>query len=381
MNGTGTLGGTALGNDGAIWTDVTGGNAVLPNRPILDVAFDPTTTTAPIAYAAAGGFNENTPTTPGHVFRVVCTTNCASFTWLDKSGNLPNIPVDSIIANPNFAPQVFAGTDFGLYYTDDITAATPVWYRFNAGLPNVMIWDMQTDRGNTTLALFTRSRGSYVWPLPLGPLTPLPTNLAVASATGTYGCTVNLSATLTSGGNPVSGKTVNFTLNGNAVGSGVRDMSGVAALSGASLTGINSGSYPTGVAASFAGDSVYAPNGGTNSLTVNPRTAVNNVALASNGATATASSQYSPSYSTAGANNGEHDGNDWALGGGWNDATAGTFPDNIDINFNVVQTISQIDVYTLKDDYNSGSTVSDSTTLQPSELLTSRSNTGTVRPS
>ena len=65
-------------------SDVTGGNTVLPNRPVLGVAFDPTTTTAPILYAAVGGFNANTPTTPGHVFRVACTSNCASFTWADK---------------------------------------------------------------------------------------------------------------------------------------------------------------------------------------------------------------------------------------------------------------------------------------------------------
>ena len=162
----------------ALWVDITGGNAVLPNRPILDVAMDPTTTTAPIGYAAVGGFNANTPTTPGHVFRVVCTTDCASFTWTNKSGNLPDIPVDSIIANPKFPQQVFAGTDWGLYFTNDITAASPTWYRFDNGLPHAMIWDMQIDRGNTTLSVWTRSRGAYVWPLPDA---PLPTLTSVVS--------------------------------------------------------------------------------------------------------------------------------------------------------------------------------------------------------
>jgi hypothetical protein len=156
----------------ANWVNVTASNAVLPNRPVLGIALDPTVAAAniPIGYAAVGGFNENTPTTQGHVFRVVCDANCASPTWQNKSGNLPNVPVDSIIVNHNFPQQVFAGTDFGLYYTDDITAASPVWFRFNAGLPNVMIWDMQIDRGSTTLSLWTRSRGAFVWPLPSGPL-------------------------------------------------------------------------------------------------------------------------------------------------------------------------------------------------------------------
>ncbi|NUM43927.1 MAG: hypothetical protein HUU38_04410 [Anaerolineales bacterium] len=151
----------------AIWVNVTGNNTVLPNRPVLDVAMDPEN--ANIGYAAVGGFNQNTPTTPGHVFRVECSgLNCSSFTWADKSGNLPNIPADSIIVNPNIPEQVFVGTDWGLYYTNDINATTPVWEHFTAGLPAIMIWDMAVDRDGTTLAVFTRSRGAYVWPLPHG---------------------------------------------------------------------------------------------------------------------------------------------------------------------------------------------------------------------
>ena len=159
---------------GATWVDVTGGNAVLPNRPIMGIALDPSAPAVgtPVGYAAVGGFNNNSPSTPGHIFQVVCTetsTPCDGFTWTDKTGNLPDIPVDSVIVNPNYPAQVYIGTDFGLYYTDNIAGSPVVWNRFNNGLPNVMIWDMSVDRGSTTLALWTRSRGAYVWPLPTGP--------------------------------------------------------------------------------------------------------------------------------------------------------------------------------------------------------------------
>ena len=93
---------------------------------------------------------------------------------------MPDIPVDSVINNPNYPQQVFAGTDFGLYYTDDITAASPVWNRFQNGVPSCMIWDMQIDRGATTLSLWTRSRGAFVWPLPSGAI-PVPTPTAIVS--------------------------------------------------------------------------------------------------------------------------------------------------------------------------------------------------------
>jgi hypothetical protein len=161
--GTGT---TSAAN----WVNVTGSNTILPNRPVLGIALDTNASAAntPIGYAAVGGFNANTPSTPGHLFQVVCSANCASFNWADKSGNLPDIPIDSVISNPNVPNQVFAGTDFGVYYTNDISAASPIWYRFESGLPHAMIWDMQIDRGATTLSVWTRSRGAFVWPLPSG---------------------------------------------------------------------------------------------------------------------------------------------------------------------------------------------------------------------
>src|SRR5207302_10336923 len=96
------------------------------------------------------------------------------------------------------------------------------------------------------------------------------TALAVANATGTFGGTVTLSATLTAAGSPVGGKSIAFTLNGNSVGSATTNASGVATLSNASLSGISGGTYPTGVGASFAGDSNYLASSSTGALTVNP---------------------------------------------------------------------------------------------------------------
>jgi hypothetical protein len=159
----------------ANWVNVTGSNAVLPNRPVLGIGMDPSSPNlaTQVGYAALGGFNANTPGQPGHVFQVSCTSTCTSFTWLDKSGNLPDIPVDSVIVNPNFPQQVFAGTDFGLYFTNNVNAASPIWQKFTAGLPSAMIWDMQIDRGATALSLWTRGRGAYAWALPSAPVNRL----------------------------------------------------------------------------------------------------------------------------------------------------------------------------------------------------------------
>ena len=51
-----------------------------------------------------------------------------------------------------------------------------------------------------------------------------------------------------------------------------------------------------------------------------------NVALAANGAVATASSQLNANYPPSGAINGDRRGLNWGAGGGWNDGTANTMP-------------------------------------------------------
>lgn len=155
----------------ATWRDADSTNAVLPNRAILGVAFDPTNHRS--FYAAVGGFDDNTPTTPGHVFQL--TWNGSAWTRANKTGNLPDVPASGIAVNPHNRKQVFVGTHFGFYYTDDIDAAVPVWTRYQWGLPNTVIQYLTIDRGpaanprlGTTLMAFTYGRGVYAIKLPTG---------------------------------------------------------------------------------------------------------------------------------------------------------------------------------------------------------------------
>ena len=101
---------------------------------------------------------------------------------------------------------------------------------------------------------------------------PSPTSMAVSAASGTFGGTVDLSATLTiiSGGAPVGSQTVSFKLNGTSVGSATTNSSGIATLSNVSLAGISAGTYASGISASFAAGSGFAGSTGSASLTVAP---------------------------------------------------------------------------------------------------------------
>lgn len=158
-------------NTGATWVDVDPSGNVLPNRAMGQVAFDPSDEN--VLYAAVLGFDVNTPTTPGHIFQATCSGS--SCTVVDKSGNLPDVPASSVVVNPHNPSQVFLGTYFGFYYTDDIGAASPTWVKYNEGLPTTIIKHLTIDRGPasspklaTTLAAFTYGRGVYVLRLPTG---------------------------------------------------------------------------------------------------------------------------------------------------------------------------------------------------------------------
>jgi peptidyl-Asp metalloendopeptidase len=76
-----------------------------------------------------------------------------------------------------------------------------------------------------------------------------------------------------------------------------------------------------------------------------------NVALASNGGIASASSEYSAGYPVSSVNDGDRKGINWGSGGGWNDATANVYPDWLEVDFNATKTINEIDVFTLQDNY------------------------------
>ena len=78
-----------------------------------------------------------------------------------------------------------------------------------------------------------------------------------------------------------------------------------------------------------------------------------NLALASNGAVASVSSAYSASYGASGVINGDRKGQGWGNNGGWNDGTANNWPDWVEVQFNGAQTIDEIDVFTVQDNYQS----------------------------
>ncbi|HEX6189428.1 MAG TPA: PKD domain-containing protein [Pyrinomonadaceae bacterium] len=76
-----------------------------------------------------------------------------------------------------------------------------------------------------------------------------------------------------------------------------------------------------------------------------------NVARATAGAGASASSTYNAGYAASSVIDGERKGLNWGNLGGWNDATRGTYPDWVDIQFNGAQKLTEIRVFTVQNDF------------------------------
>ena len=77
-----------------------------------------------------------------------------------------------------------------------------------------------------------------------------------------------------------------------------------------------------------------------------------NVALASMGAVANASSTY-PGYWPAGVIDGDRSGANWGNGGGWNDETWDSFPDWVEVDFAASYSINQVNVFSVQDAFES----------------------------
>ena len=85
--------------------------------------------------------------------------------WSNKEGNLPDIPVFSILHNPYEEDEVIVGTELGVWKTNNFTNGSPNWTVAEEGMSDVAVHDM-VFRGpsatNNRVVAATYGRGIYV---------------------------------------------------------------------------------------------------------------------------------------------------------------------------------------------------------------------------
>jgi uncharacterized protein (TIGR03437 family) len=138
-----------------VWVERSTG---LPGRPLSQVVFDPVQPSS--LYAVASGFHIAPAGTvvpgdgPGHVFK---TTDYGQ-TWTDISVNLPNVPCNDIVVDPDIPGTLYLATDIGVFLSQDDGAS---WTTLSAGLPRVLVRSLNLHRPSRTLRAVTHGRGMW----------------------------------------------------------------------------------------------------------------------------------------------------------------------------------------------------------------------------
>jgi photosystem II stability/assembly factor-like uncharacterized protein len=202
------------------WTDVTGSG--LPPRSITQVAVDPSSSNT--FYATFSGFSGFNGDNAGHVFVGTVTPGTTpSVAWTDvssgtvcasPSGDLPNIPVNDIIVDPNQAGQLFVATDVGVF-VGELQGTAPAytggcWTPLGSGLPNSAVLALSLNNASRTLIAGTHGRSA--WAVALGDQQPF--HLESLSPTSADAGSSTLTLKLVGQGF-TSSSTVNWTVNGS----------------------------------------------------------------------------------------------------------------------------------------------------------------------
>ncbi len=161
-------------NGGLNWTDVTSGLPI-GNASLSAIAVS---SSNPLhVWVACSGYSAG-----DKVFHSVDGGN----TWMDVSGTLPNIPVDCIVYQKNTNDELYIGTDFGVYYTD---ASLIDWLPYQAGLPNVIVDDIEINYTASKLRVATYGRG--IWESDLNTTTLFANDAGVQSILSPTGISCN----------------------------------------------------------------------------------------------------------------------------------------------------------------------------------------------
>ncbi len=132
------------------WTPVT--KAPLPTRPVSSIAVD--NSNNQVAYVAYSGFNAATPSQPGHIF----STHDGGQTWVNISGDLPDVPVNSLKMDPLNAQVLYAGTDVGPLVT--LNGGT-TWAPLGSGFPLVAVGEININPFTGLMRIGSYGRGAW----------------------------------------------------------------------------------------------------------------------------------------------------------------------------------------------------------------------------
>jgi hypothetical protein len=170
------------GNTGTVWAATGTGrvfisdNSAAAASSVVWSRIDNTSTSSPGRFPAAiavdaanphhgwvvySGYNQNTPSQPGHVFEVTWNGTSATFVALDGT-SFPNLPANGV-AHDDVTGDLYVSTDFGVLR---LANASTTWTVAGSGLPMVEVPSLTIASGARLLYAATHGRSAWVLHLP-----------------------------------------------------------------------------------------------------------------------------------------------------------------------------------------------------------------------
>ena len=140
---------------GTTWNDVTGS---LPIHWVTRVTVDPDS--ANVMYVTLSGYLEDL--SDAHIYK---TINYGQ-NWINVGGDLPNIPLNDVIVDPVYRPNLYVASDAGVLYSTNMGGN---WNVLGTGIPEVPVHDLTLHSPTRKLIAFTHGRS--VWEIDLTGLT------------------------------------------------------------------------------------------------------------------------------------------------------------------------------------------------------------------
>ena len=205
-----------LGNF-ASWNDITQN---LPTRAVTAIAVDPADTTGHTAYVAFSGFsflntNFGINDPKGHIFKttdggntwtdVSCSVISPSSCATPQATDLPNLPVNDVVIDPDLPGVIYAATDLGVF-VGNCTAMPCTWSTLATGLPRAAVLSLRLHEPSRTLRAATHGRG--IWDINLNNFSF--SGPHIASLSPTLANANGAQFTLTVTGSGLTGGTIQF---------------------------------------------------------------------------------------------------------------------------------------------------------------------------
>ncbi len=109
------------------------------------------------------------------------TTNGGT-SWTSVEGNLPDMPVRSILLNPANADQALIATELGVWSTDNLNGNSTVWGASNTGLANTRVDMLQIRASDKLVLAATHGRGMFYSDIFMDPLAKFNANTQLSYA-------------------------------------------------------------------------------------------------------------------------------------------------------------------------------------------------------